>query len=71
MVDALDEDDVLGIVDLVDDAIGAPSRAEAAIELEAERLPDAPRILQKNTGDELDDRGGSRLGKPVEGSVRG
>ena len=63
MADAEDDHLLCGVVDPVQDAVGAPAGAPQALQFVAQWHADPLRAVQKRPGDQFDDRGRDRLGQ--------
>lgn len=70
MVDAVNDHEVVGLVDLVDDAVRASAGRSQSCQLALERTAHAVGVLQERPEHELDDRGRRPLRKPTELPIR-
>lgn len=71
MLDAVDDHESLGVVDLVDDAVHAASSRAHSRQLALQGATESMRILEECAEHEFDDCGRGAFGEPVELSFCG
>jgi hypothetical protein len=70
VLDSKDDDEPLGLIDLVDDPVHAPSGRSHSGQFTLQFSAETVGVVEQRSEHELDDRRRSAVGKPIEVSFR-